>query len=71
MAKRTFDDIGAAYKAVELDKRDDGKDVQSLLQDMTGATTVGFFSEYFFFNITNTHVKFRYIFILYQMYIVK
>ena len=40
MAKRVFDDIGTPYAAVELDKRTDGDQVQELLQDMTGNTTV-------------------------------
>uniref|UniRef100_X2B581 Glutaredoxin domain-containing protein n=1 Tax=Capitella teleta TaxID=283909 RepID=X2B581_CAPTE len=40
MAKKVFEDIGTPYVAVELNKRDDGGKMQSVLQAMTGESTV-------------------------------
>ncbi|CAN0174932.1 unnamed protein product [Lampetra planeri] len=40
MAKRAFDEIGARYLAVELDRRADGRALQQALALATGARTV-------------------------------
>lgn len=40
MAKNVFNEIGAAYKVIELDQHDDGKNLQETLGQMTGAKTV-------------------------------
>ncbi|MBN3324493.1 GLRX2 protein, partial [Atractosteus spatula] len=40
MAKNVFNDIGAAYKVIELDQHEDGKQLQDVLADMTGERTV-------------------------------
>ncbi|CAG9856960.1 unnamed protein product [Phyllotreta striolata] len=40
LAKECFDKIGVPYLAVELNKRGDGNEVQSILSQMTGARTV-------------------------------
>jgi glutaredoxin 3 len=40
MAKKVFEDIGTPYMAVELNNRDDGGRIQSVLQAMTGESTV-------------------------------
>ncbi|XP_037512163.1 uncharacterized protein LOC119388850 [Rhipicephalus sanguineus] len=39
-AKQVFDGLGVSYLAVELDNRSDGSDIQKVLTDMTGASTV-------------------------------
>ncbi|XP_075539836.1 uncharacterized protein LOC142574688 [Dermacentor variabilis] len=39
-AKNIFDGLGVAYMSVELDSRSDGSDIQKVLGDMTGASTV-------------------------------
>ncbi|XP_075744499.1 uncharacterized protein LOC142803261 [Rhipicephalus microplus] len=39
-AKQIFDGLGVSYEAVELDSRKDGTDIQKVLTDMTGASTV-------------------------------
>ncbi|XP_026053843.1 glutaredoxin 2 isoform X3 [Carassius auratus] len=40
MAKNVFNEIGAAYKVVELDQHNDGGRLQETLAQMTGARTV-------------------------------
>ncbi|KAK3911720.1 Glutaredoxin-C4 [Frankliniella fusca] len=40
MAKEVFNKINFKYTAIELDKRDDGDQIQAILGEMTGATTV-------------------------------
>ncbi|XP_022089145.1 glutaredoxin-like [Acanthaster planci] len=40
MAKNALDEHNANYETVELDKREDGKRIQSVLGKMTGAMTV-------------------------------
>ncbi|XP_059424702.1 glutaredoxin 2 isoform X8 [Carassius carassius] len=40
MAKNVFNEIGAAYKVVELDQQNDGGRLQETLAQMTGARTV-------------------------------
>ena len=40
MAKSVFEDIGTPYTVVELDKRKDSQQMQNILQNMTGSTTV-------------------------------
>ncbi|XP_056270880.1 glutaredoxin 2 isoform X1 [Pseudoliparis swirei] len=40
MAKNVFNEIGATYKAVELDEHNDGRGVQEALAQITGARTV-------------------------------
>lgn len=40
MAKQVFDNLKKKYTAIELDEREDGDDIQSILGDMTGARTV-------------------------------
>merc|ERR1739842_88857 len=40
MAKKAFDDIGAKYEVVELDKVANGTAMQDVLDTMTGARTV-------------------------------
>lgn len=40
MAKNVFNDIGANYKAIELDEHNDGRRLQEALAQMTGARTV-------------------------------
>jgi glutaredoxin 3 len=39
-AKRILDGLDAKYKAVELNKEDDGDDIQNALEKMTGQRTV-------------------------------
>uniref|UniRef100_A0A671NE92 Glutaredoxin domain-containing protein n=1 Tax=Sinocyclocheilus anshuiensis TaxID=1608454 RepID=A0A671NE92_9TELE len=39
MAKNVFNEIGAAYKVVELDEHNDGRRLQETLAQMTGART--------------------------------
>ncbi|ROT34522.1 glutaredoxin [Sodiomyces alkalinus F11] len=38
--KQTLDDLGAKYLAVELDKRDDGSELQAALQEISNQRTV-------------------------------
>ncbi|CAN0904253.1 unnamed protein product [Linum grandiflorum] len=38
--KKLFDQLGAAYKAVELDKESDGAEIQAALGQWTGQKTV-------------------------------
>ncbi|KAL3274344.1 hypothetical protein HHI36_015742 [Cryptolaemus montrouzieri] len=40
MAKNVFDQLKKSYTAVELDNRDDGDEIQSILAEITGARTV-------------------------------
>lgn len=40
IAKRNLDDHGITYKVVELDKREDGDEIMSVLHDMTQKRTV-------------------------------
>ncbi|XP_054007873.1 uncharacterized protein LOC128891922 isoform X1 [Hylaeus anthracinus] len=40
MAKEVFDSLNQKYTAIELDERDDGNEIQSILGEMTGARTV-------------------------------
>ncbi|XP_066259962.1 uncharacterized protein [Euwallacea similis] len=40
LAKEVFDKLKEKYTVVELDKRDDGDEIQSILGDITGAKTV-------------------------------
>ncbi|XP_077979184.1 uncharacterized protein LOC144434587 [Glandiceps talaboti] len=40
MAKEVFDELQAKYEVVELNQRNDGKALQSILTQMTGASTV-------------------------------
>ncbi|CAL7941167.1 unnamed protein product [Xylocopa violacea] len=40
MAKEVFDSLQKKYTAIELDERDDGDDIQSILGELTGARTV-------------------------------
>ncbi|XP_031637774.1 glutaredoxin-C4 isoform X2 [Contarinia nasturtii] len=40
MAKEQFQKLQQEFTAIELDKRDDGGDVQAALGEITGATTV-------------------------------
>ena len=40
MAKKIFDDLKRKYTTIELDERDDGDEIQSILGEMTGARTV-------------------------------
>ena len=40
MAKQVFEDIGTPYMAVELNNREDGGQIQNVLQAMTGESTV-------------------------------
>ena len=40
MAKNVFKDIGQEVKVIELNKRNDGGQIQDILSDMTGARTV-------------------------------
>ncbi|KAM8822289.1 glutaredoxin 2 isoform 2-T2 [Synchiropus picturatus] len=40
MAKRVFDELGAAYRVVELDQHSEGQRLQDALAHMTGARTV-------------------------------
>ncbi|KAK9887813.1 hypothetical protein WA026_000128 [Henosepilachna vigintioctopunctata] len=40
MAKKVFDDMKKPYKAIELDRREDGDIIQCILGKMTGARTV-------------------------------
>lgn len=40
MAKEVFDKMNVSYKAIELDSRQDGVEIQDTLRDMTGARTV-------------------------------
>ncbi|RVE73645.1 hypothetical protein OJAV_G00033400 [Oryzias javanicus] len=40
MAKNVFNEIGAAYKVIELDQHNDGRRLQEALAQMTGARTV-------------------------------
>ncbi|XP_066597901.1 uncharacterized protein [Prorops nasuta] len=40
MAKEIFDKLGRKYTAIELDKRDDGDQIQDILGEITGARTV-------------------------------
>ncbi|XP_003699811.1 uncharacterized protein LOC100880851 [Megachile rotundata] len=40
MAKQVFENLQKKYTAIELDEREDGDDIQSILGDMTGARTV-------------------------------
>ena len=39
-AKNVFKDIGQEAKVIELNKRNDGGQIQDILSDMTGARTV-------------------------------
>ncbi len=38
--KKLLDDLGAAYKAIELDAESDGKEIQAALAEWTGQKTV-------------------------------
>ncbi|XP_046424328.1 uncharacterized protein [Neodiprion pinetum] len=40
MAKEVFDKLKHKYTAIELDSRDDGDEIQSILSELTGARTV-------------------------------
>ncbi|XP_044004783.1 glutaredoxin-C3-like isoform X2 [Aphidius gifuensis] len=40
MAKEVFDKLNQAYKAIELNERKDGDEIQDVLLEMTGARTV-------------------------------
>lgn len=40
MAKDVFNNLKQSFKAVELDEREDGEEVQSILGEITGARTV-------------------------------
>ncbi|XP_043262360.1 glutaredoxin-C4-like [Colletes gigas] len=40
MAKKVFDSLQQKYTAIELDERDDGDEIQSILSNITGARTV-------------------------------
>ncbi|KAK0175337.1 hypothetical protein PV327_009093 [Microctonus hyperodae] len=40
MAKEVFDKMQKKYKAIELDERDDGDNIQDILGEMTGARSV-------------------------------
>ncbi|XP_076161649.1 uncharacterized protein LOC143143816 isoform X2 [Ptiloglossa arizonensis] len=40
MAKEAFDKLKCKYKTIELDERDDGDEIQTILGEMTGARTV-------------------------------
>ncbi|XP_003491196.1 glutaredoxin-C4-like [Bombus vosnesenskii] len=40
MAKQVFDKMNKKYLAIELNERDDGDEIQSILGEMTGARTV-------------------------------
>uniref|UniRef100_A0A0A9XNM0 Glutaredoxin-2, mitochondrial n=3 Tax=Lygus hesperus TaxID=30085 RepID=A0A0A9XNM0_LYGHE len=40
MAKEVFDKVKTSFKAIELDSRDDGDEIQSVLGQITGAKTV-------------------------------
>lgn len=40
MAKQVFENLQKKYTAIELDEREDGDEIQSILGDMTGARTV-------------------------------
>ncbi|XP_026803055.1 glutaredoxin 2 isoform X2 [Pangasianodon hypophthalmus] len=40
MAKNVFNQIGATYKVIELDKHNDGQQLQEALAQMSGARTV-------------------------------
>ncbi|CAK9834398.1 GRXC4 [Anthophora retusa] len=40
MAKQVFDNLHKKYIAIELDEREDGDEIQSILGEMTGARTV-------------------------------
>ncbi|XP_069705713.1 uncharacterized protein [Periplaneta americana] len=40
MAKEVFDNLKQKYTAIELDTRDDGDTIQSILGEITGARTV-------------------------------
>ena len=40
MAKEIFDDLKRKYTTIELDERDDGDEIQSILGEITGARTV-------------------------------
>ena len=43
MAKKVFSDIGQEANVIELNNRRDGGEIQDILQEMTGARTVGCF----------------------------
>ncbi|CAK7233269.1 Glutaredoxin [Sporothrix bragantina] len=38
--KRTLDDLGAKYFAIELDQEDDGSEIQNALAEISGQRTV-------------------------------
>ncbi len=40
MAKKVFTDMGQEYKVIELNQRNDGGQVQDILEAITGARTV-------------------------------
>lgn len=40
MAKNVFNQIGATYKVIELDKHNNGQQLQDALAQMSGARTV-------------------------------
>ncbi|XP_057655671.1 uncharacterized protein LOC130893494 isoform X1 [Diorhabda carinulata] len=40
MAKQVFDQMGVSYTTIELENREDGDEIQSILGEMTGARTV-------------------------------
>ena len=40
VAKRTFDDLGTKYEAIELNKAEDGKDLVDGLSELTGSKLV-------------------------------
>lgn len=40
MAKRVFENIGVPYTAIELNRLENGAEIQKILASMTGATTV-------------------------------
>ncbi|EFN72745.1 Glutaredoxin-C4 [Camponotus floridanus] len=40
MAKKVFESLKKPYTAIELDNREDGQDIQDVLNEITGARTV-------------------------------
>ncbi|XP_034950200.1 glutaredoxin-C4-like isoform X1 [Chelonus insularis] len=40
MAKEVFDKMAKKYTSIELDERDDGDEIQNILEEITGARTV-------------------------------
>ena len=44
MAKSVFEGIGTPYLAIELNQKDNAPQIQSVLQELTGGSTVSIFS---------------------------